>query len=73
MRISKQIVSFDGDYFEFLKDELKSLGKNIREKFKEKIVKNYFVFRLVDVLLKKIVYGLLPFSIFLHLFFLSRR
>ena len=37
MRISKHIVSFDGDYFEFLEDELKSLGKSIREKFKEKV------------------------------------
>ena len=44
------------------------MGKNICEKSKEKIVKNYFVFGLVDVLLKKIVYGLLPFNI-CHLFF----
>ena len=72
MRISKHIVSFDGDYFEFLEDELKSLGKSIREKFKEKVVKNYFVFGLVDVLLKKVLYGLLPFTIYCHLFFCRR-
>ena len=43
MRISKHIISFDGDYFGFLQDELKSLSKNIRKNFKEKIVKNYCV------------------------------
>lgn len=53
MIISKDIVSFDGGYFEFLQDELKSLVKNICEKFKEKVVKNYLVFGLVGVLLKK--------------------
>ena len=67
IRISKHIVSF-----EFLQDELKSLGNNIRKKFKEKIVKNYFVFGLVDVLLKKNVYGLLPFNSYCHLFFCQR-
>ena len=72
MRISKPIVSFDGDYFEFLEDELKSLDKNIRAKFKENIVKNYFVFGPVDVLLKKVVYGMLPFTIYCHLFFCRR-
>ena len=51
--ISKHIISFDGDYFGFLQDELKSLSKNIRKKFKEKIVKNYFVFGLVDVFAEK--------------------
>ena len=69
MRISEHIVSFDEDFFQFLQDELKSLGKNIGEKFNEKIVINCFVFGLVDILLKKIVYGLLPFSIYCHLFF----
>ena len=40
MRISKHIVSFDGDYFEFLKDELKSLGKNTTKKSYHEIKKN---------------------------------
>ena len=44
IRISIHIVSFDGDYFDFLQDELQTLGNNIREKFKEKIVKNSLVF-----------------------------
>ena len=48
------------------------MDKNIRKKFKEKIIKNYFVFGLVDVLLKKIVYGLLSFNIYCHLFFCRR-
>ena len=70
MIISKDIVSFDGGYFEFLQDELKSLVKNICEKFKEKVVKNYLVFGLVGVLLKKIVNGLLPVNIVFALDFL---
>ena len=38
MRISKHIVSFDGDYyFEFLQDELKSLGNNIHENLRKKL------------------------------------
>lgn len=44
MRTSKYIVGFDEDYFDFLQDELQTLGNNIREKFKEKIVKNSLVF-----------------------------
>lgn len=44
IRISIHIVSFDGDYFDFLQGELQTLGNNIREKFKEKIVKNSLVF-----------------------------
>ena len=66
------IVSFDEEHFDFLQTELQTFGKNIREKFKEKIIKNLFVFNLLDVLLKKIVYGLLPFKIYCPCFF-SRR
>ena len=58
IRISEHIVSFDEDFFQFLQDELKSLGKNIGEKFKQKTVINCLVFGLVDILLKKIAYGL---------------
>ena len=67
MRILKHIVSLDGHYFEFLQDDLKSLGKNICENFKEKIAKNFFVYGLVDVLLKKIVYGFSSVNIYVHL------
>lgn len=70
MIILKDIVTFDGGYFEFLQDEPISLGKNICEKFKEKVVKNYLVFGLVGVLLKKIVYGLLSVNIMFALDFL---
>ena len=69
IRISKHIVGFDEDYFDFLEDELQTLGKNICEKFKEKIVKNYFEFNLLDVSFKKIVFSLLPFKIYSHRFF----
>ena len=72
MRISKHIVSFDGDYFQILQDELNSLHKNICKKFKEKIVGNCFAFGLVVVLLKKIVYRLLPFNIYCQLPFCQR-
>lgn len=44
MRTSKYIVGFDEDYFDFLQDELQILGKNSCENFKEKDVKNSFVF-----------------------------
>ena len=72
MRTSKNRVGFDEDYFDFLQDELQSLGKNIRERFKEKIVKNSFLFDLLDVSLKKIVFGLLPFKSYCHCFFCQR-
>ena len=62
------IVSFDEEHFDFLQTELQTFGKNIREKFKEKVIKNLFVFNLLEVLLKKIVYGLLPFKIYCLVF-----
>ena len=73
MRFSKRIVNFNPDYLKFLKDELKRLGKDIREKFNEKFVKRPYVFGLVDVMLEKIAYGLLPFKIFCHFFYCQRR
>ena len=72
IRISKYIVGFDEDYFDFLQDELQTLDKNICEKFKEKIVKNYFVFNLLDISFKKIVFSLLPFKIYSHCYFCWR-
>ena len=72
MRISEHIVSFDEDYFQFLQDELKSLGKNIGEKFKEKIVINCFVFGLVDILLKKLCMGCYH-SIFIAIYFFDKE
>ena len=53
MRISKYMVGFDEDYFDFLQDELWTLNKDFREKFGKIIVKNSFVFNLLDVSLKK--------------------
>ena len=45
------------------------MGKNIREKFNEKVVKSIHVFCLVDALLEKIAYGLLPFKTLCHWFY----
>ena len=72
MRFSRCIVNFDQDHFDFLQDELKSLGKDICEKFNEKFVKRPHVFGLVDVLIEKIAYGLLLFKNFCHCFYCWR-
>ena len=48
------------------------MGREIRQKFEERIVKNAFVFSVIDVHLEKIVYDLLSFRIFCHCFFCVR-
>ena len=73
VRISNHIVSFDGDYFDFLQDELQTLGNNIREKSEEKLLKIPLCFNLLAASLKKIAFGLLPFNIYCHWFILSKR
>ena len=55
-----------------MQDQLKWLGKEIREKFQEKIVKNTFVFGLIDVQLERMVYQMLPYKIFCHRFYCRR-
>ena len=67
--LSKRILNFDTDYFNFLKCELRCLRGEIRKKFEERIVKSTFVFSLIDIHLGKIVYDLLLFRIFYHCFF----
>ena len=69
MWLSKFLVNFDEDYFEFIENNLKLLTKKIQTKFKEKIIKNIFVFNRIDLKVQKIIYQLLPFRIFCHLFF----
>ena len=69
---SKRILNFDTDYFDFLQSELRFLGKEIRKKFEERIVRNIFVFSLIDNHVEKTVYDLLPFWIFCHCFFCVR-
>ena len=69
MTFSKRILNFDTDYFDFLKSELRYLGREIRKKFEERIVRDTFVFSLIDIHLEKIVYDLLAFRIFCHCFF----
>ena len=72
MRILKHIFSFDDVYFDFLCSEMLTLGKNIREKFKDNIVKNSYVFGVVDFILKNMFSDLLPFKIYCHAFFCRR-
>ena len=66
---SKFLVNFDEDYFEFIENNLKLLTKKIQAKFKEEIIKNSFAFNITDLKVQKIIYQLLPFRIFCHLFF----
>ena len=61
LTLSKRIIDFDPWYSEFLQDQLKWLGKEIHKKFQEKIVKNTFVFGLIDVQLEKMVYRMVPY------------
>ena len=72
MKISKHIFSFDDGCFDLLYSEMLTLGKKIHEKFKDIIVKNFYVFGVVDLILKKMVSDLLPFSIYCLAFFCQR-
>ena len=49
MWLSKFFVNFDEDCFEFMENNLKLLTKNIDTKFKEKIIKNSFIFNVIDL------------------------
>ena len=69
MTFSERILNFGTDHIDFLKSELRCLGKEIRKRFEERIVRHSFIFLLIDVHLEKIVYDLLPFKIFCHCFF----
>ena len=53
---SKRILNLETDYFDFLKSELWCLGREIRKKFEERIVRHTFVFSLIDIHLEKIAY-----------------
>ena len=44
--LSKCLVNFDEDYFEFIENNLKLLTKKIQTKFKDKIIKNSFIFNV---------------------------
>ena len=68
----QNIFSFDDGYFDLLCSEMLTLGKKIHEKFKDIIVKNFYVFGVVDLILKKMVSDLLPFSIYCLAFFCER-
>ena len=69
LRISKHIISFDFHYLLFLLKELLQLNKEIFGTFKDSIKTNAFVFNLVIVKLMGLVYKLLLFRIYCHLFF----
>ena len=44
--LSKCLVNFDEDYFEFIENNLKLLTKKIQTKFKDKTIKNSFIFNV---------------------------
>ena len=69
MRVSKFVFGFDPDYFDFLSDEIKELGKTVRKKIEKDIKERSFVFSIVETILKDVVFELLPFRIYNHLFF----
>ena len=51
--LSKFLVNFDEDYFEFTENNLKLLTKKIQTKFKDKIIKNSFIFNVIDLKVQK--------------------
>ena len=66
-RISKHIVSFDFEIFDFFKSELEILSDNIEKMLKDTI-KNSFIFNIIRLKMEKVTYKLLPFRIFDHVF-----
>ena len=62
-----QRTTFDEE--EFMENNLKLLKKTIETKLKEKIIKNSFIFNVIDLKVQKIIYQLPPFRIFSHPFF----
>ena len=72
MRILNHTFSFDPDYFDFLSEEILNLSKEIHEDFKSTIVKNKYVFSLLDQMLKKIIFDLQPFTVLCHVFYCLR-
>ena len=55
-----------------MSDQLKQLDKETHKKFREKIVNNDFVFSLIDVLRKNMVYQMPSYEIFCHCFYCRR-
>ena len=62
-----QKTTFDEE--EFMENNLQLLKKTIETKFKEKIIKNSFIFNVIDLKVQKIIYQLPPLRIFSHTFF----
>ena len=74
MWLSKFLVNFDEDFFEVIENNLKPMKKKKNQtKLKNKIIKNSFILNIIDLKVQKIIYQLLPFRIFCHLFFLLKR
>ena len=72
LRLSKQIIGYNIDYFfGIFEDTLKPLSNDIEETFAKIITQNIF-FSVVKIRLKKIAYKLLHFKNFNHLFYCHR-
>ena len=69
MEILNHVFSFDPDEFDFLSEEMLNLSKKIQENFKSTIVKNKYVFSLLQQMLKKIIFDLQPFTVLRHMFY----
>ena len=63
------MFDFDPDYFDFLPDEIKELRKTVCKNVEKDIKERSFVFGVVETILKDVVFELLLFRIYNHLFF----
>ena len=73
LRLSKEIVGYDHEsLFDFLNKCFEDLQKDIEEGYAGTFLKRKHVFPIVRIKLKTIVFDLLPFKIFCHLFFCYR-
>lgn len=69
---SKYILNFGEDCFDFLRDELKYLSKDIRETFRKKVINNFFVFSLVNIKIEKMISEMFSFKVYCHSFYCRR-
>ena len=71
MLMSKHMITFDDGFFYFLSGELADLSYEIRKKFSNTYEKK-FIFSVAEKKIQNLVYNLLPFKIYNHLFFCYR-
>lgn len=62
------MISLDDCFFDYLSEKLRELNSEINKKFCD-IYKEKIIFSIFEKKIQKIVYNLLPFRIYNHLFF----